>query len=139
MRKSTIWILAILMGLTFLGLLFMQIIYMKNMIQMRENQFSESVKQSLYTVSEQLAKDEAQHFFNMGIDDAPNTSIHTMVAHRDNDKDGFVLTTQTPDASIEMTFTGDTEQFRYYSGEAGIMPSLLTREEIIRNMYNYHR
>ena len=41
MKKSTIWILTIVMALTFVGLLYVQIMYMEEMIKMREQHFSE--------------------------------------------------------------------------------------------------
>mgnify|MGYP001508677544 CR=1 FL=1 len=48
MKKSTIWLLAVIMALTFIGLLYVQIMYMENMIKMRNEQFTEAVKRSLY-------------------------------------------------------------------------------------------
>ena len=71
MKKSTIWTLAILMGLTFLGLLYVQILYMKNMIRMREDQFREGVTSSLSTVANMLERDEARYFL---VEDASNMS-----------------------------------------------------------------
>ena len=47
MKKSTIWLLAVIMALTFIGLLYVQIMYMENMIKMRSEQFTEAVKRSL--------------------------------------------------------------------------------------------
>ena len=44
MKKSTIWFLAIIMALTFMGLLYVQIMYMRNMVRMRNDQFAEGVK-----------------------------------------------------------------------------------------------
>ena len=62
MKKSTIWFLTIIMALTFSGLLFVQIMYMENMIKMRNEQFSEMVKRSLYCVTTTLEQDETKHF-----------------------------------------------------------------------------
>ena len=50
------------MALTFSGLLFVQIMYMENMIKMRNEQFSEMVKRSLYCVTTTLEQDETKHF-----------------------------------------------------------------------------
>lgn len=50
------------MSLTFAGLLFVQLTYMKEMVRMRDEQFEEGVKRSLYTVSTDLEQDEAKHF-----------------------------------------------------------------------------
>lgn len=62
MKKSTIWFLTIIMALTFIGLLYVQIMYMNNMKKMRDDQFAEGVKRSLYAVSTRLEQDETKHF-----------------------------------------------------------------------------
>lgn len=62
MKKSTIWFLTIIMGLTFAGLLYMQITYMRNMVKMRDDQFDEGVKRSLYAVTTALEQDEAKYY-----------------------------------------------------------------------------
>ena len=43
MKKTTIWTVAIVMGLSFLVLLYMQIKYIEAMVQMKKEQFDESV------------------------------------------------------------------------------------------------
>ncbi len=62
MKKSTIWYLTIIMALTFMGLLYVQIMYMNNMKKMRDDQFAEGVKRSLYAVTTRLEQDETKHF-----------------------------------------------------------------------------
>ena len=47
MKKSTIWILGVVMGLSFLSLLFLQVSYIEEMMRMRREQFDESVQRSL--------------------------------------------------------------------------------------------
>ena len=47
MKKSTIWILGIIMGLSFLSLLYLQVSYIEEMVKMRREQFDESVQRSL--------------------------------------------------------------------------------------------
>ena len=64
MKKSTIWLLAVIMALTFIGLLYVQIMYMENMIKMRNEQFTEAVKRSLYAVSTSLELDETQRYLD---------------------------------------------------------------------------
>ena len=41
MKKSTIWIIAIVMGLAFLGLLYLQFSYVEEMVTMKKEQFDE--------------------------------------------------------------------------------------------------
>ncbi len=62
MKKSTIWFLTIIMALTLSGLLYVQIMYMNNMKKMRDDQFAEGVKMSLYAASTSLEQNEAKYF-----------------------------------------------------------------------------
>ena len=62
MKKATIWFLTIIMALTFGGLLYIQVMYMNDMIRMRDDQFVEGVRRSLYSVSTTLEQDETRHF-----------------------------------------------------------------------------
>ena len=57
------------MAFTFGGLLYVQIMYMENMIRMRNEQFSEMVKRSLYSVSTNLEQDETRHFLEEDLED----------------------------------------------------------------------
>ena len=47
MKKSTIWILGIVMGLSFLSLIYLQVSYIEEMVKMRREHFEESVHRSL--------------------------------------------------------------------------------------------
>ena len=67
MKKSTIWLLTIVMALTFIGLLYVQITYMGNMVRMRNDQFSEGVKRALYAVSSDLEQEETRHFLEQDV------------------------------------------------------------------------
>ena len=54
MKKSTIWILGVVMGLSFLSLLYLQISYIEKMVKMRNEQFDESVKRGLMAASKEV-------------------------------------------------------------------------------------
>ena len=75
MKKSTIWLLAIIMALTFTSLLFMQITYIENMVRMRNEQFSEAVKRSLYAVSSQLEQDETKRYLAEDIEESKTFAL----------------------------------------------------------------
>ena len=62
MRKSTIWILGLVMGISFLSLLYLQVRYIKEMVRMRNEQFDVSVRRSLYQVSKNVEYDETQRW-----------------------------------------------------------------------------
>ena len=70
MKKSTIWLLTAVMAVAVLGLLFVQIMYMENMIKMRNEQFSEVVMRSLYNVASNLERDETKHFLDQDLNEA---------------------------------------------------------------------
>ena len=70
MKKSTIWLLTIVMAATILGLLSVQIMYMEDMVRMRNEQFSETVKRSLYAVSDALEQDETRYYLEQDLDEA---------------------------------------------------------------------
>ena len=58
MKKSTIWILGVVMGLSFLSLLYLQISYIEEMVKMRNGQFDESVKRALMAASKEAESAE---------------------------------------------------------------------------------
>ena len=55
------------MALTFMGLLYVQIMYMSNMKKMRDDQFAEGVKRSLYAVTTRLEQDETKYYLEEDI------------------------------------------------------------------------
>ncbi|MDE6321212.1 MAG: HAMP domain-containing histidine kinase, partial [Muribaculaceae bacterium] len=52
------------MATTFLGLLFAQILYMRSMLQMRNEQFSEAVHRSMSVVADRIQHDETKFFYD---------------------------------------------------------------------------
>lgn len=70
MKKSTIWLLTAVMACAVLGLLSMQIMYMENMIKMRDEQFSETVTHCLYGVTRLLEQDETKYYLDQDLQDA---------------------------------------------------------------------
>ena len=75
MKKHTIWILAILMAITFIGLLCIQIFYMKNIVQIRYEQFKQGVRHSLVSVAQRLEQDEARYFLEEDVNSVHSSSI----------------------------------------------------------------
>ena len=56
MKKSTIWLLALVMLSAFLALLFLQVRYMRTSMAIRSQQFDEQVTRSLYNVMRDLSR-----------------------------------------------------------------------------------
>ncbi|MDU1903306.1 MAG: HAMP domain-containing sensor histidine kinase [Dysgonomonas sp.] len=67
MKKSTIWLLAGVMAITFFGLLYLQINYFRVSLKMRNDQFDEAVSRSLYQVSKSLELDLTKKFLDQEI------------------------------------------------------------------------
>ena len=70
MKKSTIWILGIVMGLSFLSLLYLQISYIEKMAKMRNEQFDESVKRALMAASKDVESEEVERWLQEDISEA---------------------------------------------------------------------
>ncbi len=70
MKRSTIWILTVVMAIALLGLLAMQIVYLEKMVDMRNSQFSEIVMRSLYNVSRMLEQNETKYFLDKDLAEA---------------------------------------------------------------------
>ena len=62
MKKSTIWILGVVMGLSFLSLLFLQVSYIEEMMMTRREQFDESVQRSLDQACRNLELAETRNY-----------------------------------------------------------------------------
>ena len=62
MKKSTIWILGVVMGLSFLSLLYLQVSYIEEMVKMRREQFDESVQRSLDQVCRNMELIETRNY-----------------------------------------------------------------------------
>lgn len=70
MKKSTIWILGIVMGFSFFSLLYLQISYIEEMARMRNGQFEESVKRALLAVSKDVESEEVARWLREDMTEA---------------------------------------------------------------------
>lgn len=75
MKKSTIWLLAVVMFIAFFSLLFLQVRYMRTSMSVRTDQFNEMVKRSLINVSRDLEQDQTLRFLEE--DMAESESIYS--------------------------------------------------------------
>ncbi len=69
MKKKTIWIIAVIMGISFLGLIYVQVMYMKEMVKMKKEQFDESVNRALYQASRNLEFNETLRYLEKDINE----------------------------------------------------------------------
>ena len=77
MKKSTIWLLTILMSITFCGLLYIEIRYVDDMITMRNDQFNEGVFHSLFGVSSRLEQEETRYYLEDDLNDIQSSTLYS--------------------------------------------------------------
>lgn len=126
MKKSIIWLLTGVMAITFGALLYFQLMYLENMVKMRDAQFSEIVLRCLSTTSSYLEKRETMHFLQEDIAILDSEML-------DVDKQGnnnFGLSTEVID-SINGMLTQQTK-------ELGI-PKPMSRQRQIDNIQSRYR
>ncbi|MBQ7941880.1 MAG: HAMP domain-containing histidine kinase [Muribaculaceae bacterium] len=139
MKKSTIWILTIVMACSFIGLLFVQIMYMENIIKMRNEQFSEIVKRSLYGVSTSLEQDETKYFLEEDINEA-ESSYYNNSASAKSDTEYSI---PSPDGSSSYKIQGNWEAIKVDPKSErnlkGINSRYQTMQEILKGQYLYQK
>ena len=139
MKKSTIWLLTVLIALTFLGLLYIQIIYMKSMIRMRDDQFTEGVRRSLYAVSSLLEQDETKYFLEEDVAEVESSSVYTQYGgtpHLGGIKYSF--TTHSGVAG-EVTLKSDAEKIYKIQNESNVASSYNSMREELKGQYLYQK
>ncbi len=89
MKKRTIWIISIIMGFSFLALLFLQLKYIREMTNMKKEQFDESVNRALYQAARNLELNETLRYLEKDINETERKafsqdSIGTRSRHPDS-------------------------------------------------------
>ena len=69
MKKSTIWIIAIIMVVSFTALLWLQFSYISEMAKMKKEQFDESVTRALYTAAHDLELNETLTYLEKDVNE----------------------------------------------------------------------
>ena len=109
MKKHTIWLLTAIMAITVIVLLGIQIVYMRDMVRMRYDQFAQSVRQSLIAVSMQLSHDETQRFLEEDVNNIESSSIYQQYLGDATPQLGGVRYSFTTSTGLEadLTIKGD--------------------------------
>ncbi len=142
MKKSTIWILTILMTMTFIGLLTVQISYMKNMIRMRDDQFSEGAKRSLSAVVSLLEQEEARHFIEDDVSHMESSSIYAQYSDESMPRLGGLKYSYTTSSGMEadLTIKGDVEELIQIQGaQLSLKDHGRSLQDVLRKQYIYQR
>lgn len=130
MKKSIIWLIAVIMAITFAGLLYLQVMYMKNVVKLRDDYFSQGVKRSLYEVSAALEKNETRRFL---VEDALQTNAY-------DPSIGALLTMPMSQTSLGGNMPDNFNQgsITMPMPYSQLMPSTSLRERI-KSQYVYQR
>lgn len=143
MKKSTIWLLTIVMAITFGALLYFQIMYLENMVKMREGQFSENVMRSLYATAGYLERQETLHFLeedvkviesSVYIDYTDQSSIGNKPNSNPTSDSGYHIS-----SGITGTPNSSPSKVSYPSPTQHLASRYQSLQEVIRSQYLYQR
>ena len=147
MKKSTIWILGIVMGLSFLSLLYLQVSYIEEMVKMRKEQFEENVGRSLAQAVHNLELVETKKYLEKDVaatERAAQLSQQFQGQHQ-SQSSGSVLIGSS-DGSTISTFEWKTVINRpssipkeIISTGKNIPQTSRTLQEIVKERYIYQR
>ena len=141
MKKQTIWILTILMAFTFIGLLCIQIFYMKNIVGIRYEQFSQGVRQSLIAVAQHLERDETRYFLEDQVNLVESQSIYAKrLGSSLPTQEGLKVSFATPTVEADLTIRGDVSALsKIQTGESLVGQHFQTMQDVYRDHYLYQR
>ena len=149
MKKSTIWILGVVMGLSFLSLLYLQISYIEEMVKMRNEQFDESVKRALMAASKDVESAEVARWLREDISEAEKKAWE-----QSQGTNGGVISTRrilmtSPDGKIESSL-----ELKTFANKPAVLPRTMISSkhgaktipktsrsltDMIKNRYLYQR
>lgn len=140
MKKQTIWILAILMAIAFIGLLCIQIFYMKNIVEIRYEQFAQGVRQSLVAVSQHLEQDEARHYLEDDVRYIEKDGIMSQYLGDNSQLRGikYSFTTSTG-LEADLTIKGNISEINNLKTSGGLGAHYRNLQDTYRNRYLYQR
>lgn len=143
MKKQTIWILTILMAVTFIGLLYIQIIYMRNMVEMRYEQFTQGVRQSLLNVALRLEHDETRYYLDHDTNLLATTSItsQTIGSGTPSRGEGLEFSFITPSGiKGNLTLEGSPDEMTKLQGSAnGSSKDYRHYRQAYQDQYKYQK
>ena len=118
-----------------MGLLLVQIMYMRNMVRMRDDQFAEGVKRSLYSVTTMLEQDEAKYFLEEDASQIKESSIYLPQSG------GISYSITTPSGvEADLTIKGDINTITDLQRERGDLSNhYQSMQEAIRGQYLYQK
>jgi two-component system phosphate regulon sensor histidine kinase PhoR len=152
MKKSTIWAIAIIMGFSFLALLFLQFSYVEEMVKMKKEQFDESVNRALYQVSHNMEMNETLRYLEKDVNETERrafTQDSVMVDGLDGTiKHSHQFAVAADDGTVYSSFQLKTFEMKPSSipkamilrkDKNTLADATKTMQEIVRNRYVYQK
>ena len=142
MKKLTIWILTVLMAIAFVGLLCIQIFYMKNIVQIRYEQFTQGVRQSLVAVAVRLEQDEARHFLEDEVQQVESSALVSQFIGEPSTNIGGLKYSFTTSTGLEadLTIKGSVNEIsKLQNNSGGIGAHYQSVQDAYRDRYLYQK
>lgn len=154
MKKATIWTVAIVMGLSFLVLLFMQVKYIEAMVHMKKEQFDESVNKALYRASRNLELNETLRYLEKDVNETERRTMkRDSMSHNPDDTSGVAhgshqYSTAGKDGTIYSSFELKTitskpssmpKAMILRSDKNSVSEATKSMREIVKNRYIYQK
>ena len=152
MKKSTIWIIATIMGLSFVGLLFLQLSYIEQMAKMKKEQFDESVYRSLYQASRNLEMNETRRYLEKDVKETERRAYKqdtvTVDGLNGTVKQSHEFAVSADDGTAYYSFEAKTFAIKpanvpkamiLRTDKSSIAEASKSLQEIVRNRYVYQK
>ena len=151
MKKSTIWAIAIIMGFSFLALLYLQFSYVEEMVKMKKEQFDESVNRSLYQASRNLEMNETLRYLEKDVNETERRAFTQDSIYTDGlggIKQSHQFAVAADDGTVYSSFQLKTFEMKPASvpkamilrkDKSSLADAAKTMQEIVRNRYVYQR
>lgn len=135
--------LTAVMSITFVALLYFQIMYLENMVKMRGEQFTEGVMRSLNTTSEFLEKQETLHFLEQDVNIIESSFYDDYNSTGDAN---LKYSVENPDGTVtKYTLSSEVESphsivgFSFPSATQNVGSRYGAMQEVIRSQYLYQK
>ena len=151
MKKSTIWTIAVIMGFSFLALLFLQFSYVEEMVKMKKEQFDESVNRSLYQASRNLEMNETLRYLEKDVKETERrafTADSVMVDGLGSITQSHQFAVAADDGTVYSSFQVKALKMKPASvpkamilrkDKSSLADATKTMQEIVRNRYLYQK
>lgn len=141
MNKRLIWMISVLMALSVIGLLFIQVFYVRNVIEIHREQFGQNVRQSMIATVRHLDEEETRYLLEAKLDQVETSSLYTQMGNSLPFQEGLKLSFNTYSGlSADLTIKGAaSEMAKIQNGGIFLGRRFLSMPETYRDHYLYQK